>query len=215
MGNDDVFRTGFFLFDEMMGFLPGRVHLVVGRCDLGFHLLDRLVSLSAFSGRDVRYIDGAHRANPFSMASVLRSRRVDPYGPLNRVRIARAFTAHQMDSLIRTRLDGGDLILVTAMDSLFSDPQVPDDEGKGMLDNCMEVLEEKAKGGSCVVIAAMGAGRGGELVQRMRSRVSGWVTLHDRPGNRVRVVVQGGGWRDLRMVDPFQYLLEDFAAEAA
>jgi hypothetical protein len=110
---------------------PASLNLLVGRTDLNFRILDRLAVLHAAAGGNVYYVDGAGRSNPFSMAQVLRgfrsdppaswtepersegrpdeesekrgltTRRADPYGPLSRINIARAFTAHQLDSLVR------------------------------------------------------------------------------------------------------------------
>ena len=63
--------------------------------------------------------------------------------------------------------------------------------------------------------AASGKGRGKELVQEMRGEVFRWTTIHSRPGGGMRIVTQGGIWKDIGMADPFQYMLDDFVAEAS
>ncbi len=213
-----VYNTGFFLFDRMIGaFLPGRIYLLVGDNSLCFHLLDRLGALAASAGCEVRYVDGGHRVNPFSMASVLRARMIDPGEALERIHIARAFTAYQMDSLIRSGLptEGTDMVLISAIDRMLCDPEVELDAAKGMLANWMETLHQLAEKGTCVVITATGKGNGGELIQDMREKVFRWTTIQGRPGGGMRIVTQGGIWKDISMVDPFQYMLDDFVAEAS
>ena len=213
-----IYNTGFFLFDRMIGgFLPGRIYLLVGDNSLCFHLLDRLGALAASAGCEVRYVDGGHRVNPFSMASVLRARRVDPGPALERVHIARAFTAYQMDTIIRSGLppEGTDMVLISAIDRMLCDPEVELDAAKGMLANWMESLREIAERGACVVITATGKGNGRELIQDMRGEVFRWTTIQNRPGGGMRIVTQGGIWKDISLVDPFQFMLDDFVAEAS
>jgi len=209
------FSTGLSVFDELFGeFRPGRLHLLVGHTELNFHLLDRIGVLSAESGDNVYYVDGTHRINPFSMASILRARRIDPTPTLRRIKIARAFTAHQMDALVRGSAPEADpfpdLLLVSAMDHLLSDPEVDEEEGQGMLENCLRTVEGMARQGSCVVLAALGDGRGSDLLQRMVGNVWKWASLKRRGGGRIKIINQDGRWVDFRPLPPTQTSLDDF-----
>jgi hypothetical protein len=223
---------------------PASLNLLVGRTDLNFRILDRLAVLHAAAGGNVYYVDGAGRSNPFSMAQVLRgfrsdppaswtepersegrpdeesekrgltTRRADPYGPLSRINIARAFTAHQLDSLVREALPSvrpkPTLAIVTGIDSLFSDPEVKDDEASGMLENCMEALEGITRAGCSVLLGATGGSRSGELLGILGARATKWASLKERPGGRIRIVVRDGRWTDFVPIHPMQTLLDDF-----
>ncbi|MGA1821076.1 MAG: hypothetical protein ACMUIG_00955 [Thermoplasmatota archaeon] len=217
------YTTGFTVFDNLFGeFSPGRIHLLVGRTDLNFHLLDRLGILSAEGGASVYYIDGTHRINPFSMAKILRAMRIDPSDALRRTRVSRAFTAHQMDTLVRISAPSADpppdLLVVSAMDHLFSDSEVDPDEARGMLENCLQVLSDMSSKGVCVVLAAMGGGRGSDLLQVMSGSSSKWASLRNRGRGRIKIVTREGKWADFRPLPPMQTILDDFldhAPEAA
>jgi len=212
---DDPVRCGIRAFDSVFGgFVPGRINLLIGRCDLNFMILDRLSVAHASCGGTVYYVDGAMRCNPFSMARVLRSRRSDPSGPLSRILIARAFTAHQMDALVREALPAvrpaPSLAIVSGLDSLLSDAEVKDDEAAGMLGNCAASLEAIAALGPAVVVAATGGARGADLLRVIGPMAEKWASLKERPGKRVRIVVKEGRWTDFVPVPPFQTILDDF-----
>jgi len=215
--SEPKFTTGLSLFDGLFGpFLPGSIYLLVGRTGLTFSLIDRLVVSSAQRGMSTYYMDGGYRADPFAMARVLRMQRADPRRALEKVMIARAFTAYQMDTLVTEGLKQvqppPDLLIVSSLDSLLSDPEVGLDEARGMAKNCMEALREAASGGTCVVMAVMGGPRESELFPVLTQHCTGWASFKNRPGNRVRVVTRGGAWTDIAPMHPFQTMLEEFSA---
>jgi hypothetical protein len=194
------------------------MYLLVGRTGLNRHIIDRLAVLSAHRGDSTYYIDGGHRADPFAMARVLRMQRQDPRPVLEKVHIARAFTAYQMDSLIRESLSElpspPDLLIVSAIDSLFSDPEVDIKEAKGMLANCMAALKRMTERGTCVMISAYGGSRESELLAYISPHCINWASLTDRFPTRVRIVTRGGLWQDFTPLHPFQTMLEDFDASS-
>ncbi|MBN1390962.1 MAG: hypothetical protein JXA22_10015 [Candidatus Thermoplasmatota archaeon] len=212
---DTSYRTGVTVFDDLFGPMhPGNIYLLVGRTGLNRHITDRLAVIGAQRGGRIYYIDGGYGADPFSMARILRMQRGDPRHVLERVMIARAFTAYQMDSLVRESLQDlpspPDLLIVSAMDSLFSDPEVDPEEARGMLENCMSVLNENAGKGACIVISASGGSRESEVLSRISPYCSNWASLTDRFPSRVRIVTRGGLWQDFTPLHPFQTMLEDF-----
>ncbi|MEA3558222.1 MAG: hypothetical protein U9R75_03115 [Candidatus Thermoplasmatota archaeon] len=215
-----IYTTGFPVFDDIFGpMISGDLHLIVGRTRLNHDLVDRTAVLAASRGDSVYYIDGGHGADPFSMARVLRMQRKDPRSVLERIMIARAFTAYQMDSLIREGVrslqEPPDLLIISSLDSLFSDPEVDIREAKGMMRNCMTVLRETADRGACVLISAVGGGRESELLALMSPVCSNWASLAKRSGNRVRIVTRGGRWRDLVPLHPFQTMIEDYSSRGS
>lgn len=216
----DGFITGLSAFDDLFGPMrSGDLHLVVGRTSLNRNLVDRASVLAASRGCSVYYIDGGHRADPFSMARVLRMQRRDPRSVLERIMIARAFTAYQMDSLIREKLselnDVPDLLVISSMDSLFSDPEVDIEEAKAMVRNCMEALRGIADRGACVLISAVGGGRESDLLAFISPSCSNWASLTNRFANRVRMVTRGGEWRDFVPLHPFQTIIEDYGSQGS
>jgi hypothetical protein len=214
------YRTGFTVFDDLFGpFRSGSVNLLVGRTELNFQILDRLGVLSAEKGSSVYYVDGTHRINPFSMARILRAMRIDPSIPLRRIKVARAFTAHQMDSLIRNSAPRADpppdLLIVSAFDRLLSDEEVDPEEASGMLENCLKVLREMTDAGTCVVLASLGGGRGSDLLQVMGERSDRWASLRNRGRGRVKIINHDGRWVDFRPLPPTQTILDDFLGRGA
>jgi hypothetical protein len=207
--------TGLSIFDDLFGpFTRGDIHLLVGRTDLTYSLMDRLIVNTARKGEAAYYIDGGHRADPFAMARVLRMQRTDPREMLRKVMIARAFTAYQMDSLINGSLkelsETPPLLMISALDRMFSDPEVETEAAKGMIANCMETLDTMASRGSCVVIAAYGGSRGSDLMPLITPHCSNWVSIRNRQKGRIRLIVKGGRWTDIAPIHPYQTMIDDF-----
>ncbi|MFO8050920.1 MAG: hypothetical protein R6V01_04395 [Thermoplasmatota archaeon] len=216
----DGYITGLSAFDDLFGPLrKGELYLIVGRTSLNRNLVDRAAVLAASRGDPVHYLDGGQRADPFSMARLLRMQRRDPRSVLERIMIARAFTAYQMDSLIRERVEeleeAPDLLVVSSMDALFSDPEVDADEARAMVSNCMASLRETADRGACVLILAVGGSRGSELLALISPICANWASLTNRFGNRVRMVTRGSQWRDFVPLHPFQTMLEDYGSRGS
>jgi hypothetical protein len=219
MDEEDV-RSGIRAFDSVFGSIRGgSLNLLIGRTELNFRIVDRLAVWCASEGDPVYYVDGAGRSNPFTMASVLRGLRRDPYGVLSRINIARAFTAHQMDALVRESLPSvrpaPALAIVSGIDTLFSDSEVKDDEAEGMLRNCVASLEALSRSGTAVLVAATGGARAGEFLRIAGPRALKWASLKERPGGRVRIVVKDGRWVDFVPIPPLQTVIDDFGGGAA
>lgn len=77
--------------------------------------------------------DAANRFNPYALAASLRSHGLDR-SVLRRVLVSRCFTCHQLEALVRDRLDqvarhwGASLALVSGVGALLYDPEVPASE---------------------------------------------------------------------------------------
>jgi hypothetical protein len=74
-------------------------------------------------------VDAANRFDPYSLVREARARGLAPREALSRVRVARAFTCHQLMRLLAESLPAhlkpGSLVLVLGPVSLFYDEQVP------------------------------------------------------------------------------------------
>lgn len=84
----------------------------------------------ALRGRRVLYLDAANSFNPYALARLLRRHRLDR-GLLRNVLVSRAFTCHQLEALVRDRLDPAvrrhcaDTVLVSDAGALLYDEEVP------------------------------------------------------------------------------------------
>jgi hypothetical protein len=74
-------------------------------------------------------VDAANRFDPYRLVREAARRRLAPQAALSRVRVARAFTSHQLVRLLEESfpagLESGSLVLVLGPVSLFYDEQVP------------------------------------------------------------------------------------------
>jgi len=74
-------------------------------------------------------VDAANRFDPYGLVREAARRRLSPQAALSRVRVARAFTSHQLVRLLEetfpASLAPGSLVLVLGPVSLFYDEQVP------------------------------------------------------------------------------------------
>ncbi len=74
-------------------------------------------------------VDAANRFDPYRLVREAARRNLPPQEALLQVRVARAFTSHQLVRLLQetfpARLESGSLVLVLGPVSLFYDEQVP------------------------------------------------------------------------------------------
>jgi len=77
----------------------------------------------------VLVVDAANRFDPYRLVREAGARNLSPQEALTRVRVARAFTSHQLVRLLTetfpAKLSPGSLVLVLGPVSLFYDEQVP------------------------------------------------------------------------------------------
>ncbi len=106
---------------------PGRSVLLWGE-----HLRPLAAAAAAWGatrGTPVLVVDAANRFDPYGLVREARGRGLAPQEALNRVRVARAFTCHQLVRLLAEivppALEPGCLVLVLGPVSLFYDEQVP------------------------------------------------------------------------------------------
>jgi hypothetical protein len=86
-------------------FAPGTATRLVGPSDLVPGFLTFLLAAVASGERTVTLRDGANRCAPYSIATLGRRWGTPAEELLGRIRLARAFTAHQMVTLIETWAD--------------------------------------------------------------------------------------------------------------
>jgi hypothetical protein len=106
---------------------PGRAVLLWGE-----HLRSLAAAAAAWGvarGAPVLVVDAANRFDPYQLVREAAVGRLSPRETLARVRVARAFTSHQLVRLLQETfpavLAPGSLVLVLGPVSLFYDEQVP------------------------------------------------------------------------------------------
>jgi hypothetical protein len=109
-------------------FTPGRATRLVGPADLVPGFLSFLLAAVATAERTVTLRDGANRCAPYAIAALGRRWGAVPEELLGRIRLARAFTAHQMVTMIETWVDDEIAEAVPADLWVASDPALLFDE---------------------------------------------------------------------------------------
>jgi hypothetical protein len=102
---------------------PARKVLLFGHG--GYRLATYVIARAACERRQVRFICGDNRFNPYAVSRFAKSRGVRPEAALRSVLIARAFTAYQLSELVN-RLDPSttDLVVISGPCSSFFDEDV-------------------------------------------------------------------------------------------
>lgn len=96
----------------------------------------------------VIWVDGGNVIDPLLLLRLLRSGRQSPRGALDRIILARAFTAYQMSAIIEGRLrdrtveESPSLVIVSSLGELFQDPDVDRRESRELLSRALDVLQD-------------------------------------------------------------------------
>ncbi|MEM2002092.1 MAG: hypothetical protein QXT77_05570 [Candidatus Methanomethylicaceae archaeon] len=97
-------------------------------------------------GSPIIFIDGGNSFSPYAIAEIVRKHGFDPKEVLKMVYVSRAFTAHQLSSLVMEKLEPfaeeieANFVLVSDIASLFFHRDLPDSEARGLfLSICMKL----------------------------------------------------------------------------
>jgi hypothetical protein len=105
--------------------------------DLGTTLAGRVV----LTGRTVLYVDGANAFDPYILSALAKETGQSPKALMQRLYLTRAFTCHQLETLIVERLPGAiaryhpGLVVISGWSHLFHDENVPAREAFRLLQN--------------------------------------------------------------------------------
>ncbi len=92
--------------DRILGaFEPGKVTLIDSGSDFVFHLTTLLCVRAVMEGQDVVFVDGGNSVDPHGMVGLGKRAGLTRNEVLPRVQVARAFTCHQMTTLLLDVLD--------------------------------------------------------------------------------------------------------------
>jgi len=147
-------QADFFPLLDVPGFPAGRP---VRKALLVGERPDSLtVYLSAFAaslGFQVLVADGANSFDPYVVSKFARKERLQPDELLRKIRVARAFTCHQLSTLIRERLDpvvspgGPCLVVFLGPCTMFFDEDVPGEEASLLFRKVLAKVQEMSERG--------------------------------------------------------------------
>jgi hypothetical protein len=108
---------------------PARLCLVYGT-SLVFKLANYLILQKLAQEETVVFLDGGNRFDPYRITEAARIMGQSPEEFLRRIKISRAFTCHQMESLIKkarlaVRRLNGSLVVLSGFLNTFYDEDVP------------------------------------------------------------------------------------------
>ncbi len=121
--------------------------------DLGTGLAAR----AALGGQRVLYLDGANAFDPYIPARMAREAGLDPRPVLDRLFISRAFTCHQLETLLADRLEPAvrarrpGLVVISGWGHLFHDENVPLREAMRLLESTVAAVRRLAERGTPVL----------------------------------------------------------------
>jgi hypothetical protein len=121
--------------------------------DLGTNLAGRAL----IEGQTVLYIDGANAFDPYAVTRLAPAVGQSPRGLLERLRLSRPFTCHQMETLIAERLPAAlvryrpGLVVVSGWSRLFHDENIPAREALRLFQNTARYLHRLAAAGQPIL----------------------------------------------------------------
>jgi hypothetical protein len=121
--------------------------------DLGTTLAGRVI----LGGRPVLYVDGANAFDPYILSTLARDARQPPKVVMQRLHLTRAFTCHQLETLIVERLPSAithyrpGLVVISGWSHLFHDENVPAREAFRLLQNTARQIRLLAGAGQPIL----------------------------------------------------------------
>ena len=121
--------------------------------DLGTTLAGRVI----LSGHTVLYVDGANAFDPYILSRLARQAGQPPKAVMQRLRLSRAFTCHQLETLIVERLPSAithfrpGLVVISGWSHLFHDENVPTREAFRLLQNTVRQIRSLTEAGQPIL----------------------------------------------------------------
>lgn len=121
--------------------------------DLGTTLAGRVV----LAGRAVLYVDGANAFDPYILSALAKEVGQPPKAVMQRLYLTRAFTCHQLETLIVERLPGAiaryrpGLVVISGWSHLFHDENVPAREAFRLLQNTARRIRSLTEAGQPIL----------------------------------------------------------------
>ena len=207
--------------DRILGsFDAGKVTLIDSGSDFVFHLTTLLCVRAVMESHDVVFLDGGNSVDPHGMVAIGKRIGLTRDEILPRVHVARAFTCHQMTTLILDMLDkkleetGAGLAILACLPTMYLDEDVERIEAHQLFQRSMRAVR-RLVGEREVVGLVTNAG-----LAKLNHRRSIRRQLYEGADRVIRVLHRKGGVQIERLdtgtaewyaaVPPNQMTLDDF-----
>ena len=110
-------------------------------------------------GTDVVFVDGGNTFRLYKVSRLAQIHQLNPRNVLERIHIARAFTAYQLTSLIMDKMEATvkrlrvKLVVVSDIAGLFMDKDIPDEEARRLFSHVTAYLSTFARENDAVLVA--------------------------------------------------------------
>jgi hypothetical protein len=188
---------------------PGEATVWVGSPATLDPLLELFYAGVARAGGRLSLIEGANRFQPYRIGETGRSLGIDPGRLLDRIRLARAFTAYQLVALVdgwasEARRRRPTVLVGHDLPALFETAEVPEDERAPLLTHVAETLRATLRAVPVPLVLTLTRGfsefpgltdRGPRLFDLIRvgARRDDWKLEALRDGSRLTVVPRPAG----------------------
>ena len=131
-------------------FAPGEATLWTGPSLAVEPILELVYAGSARAGRRISLVEGANRFHPYRIGELGRALGIDAGETLERIRLARAFTAYQLVALVdgwaaEVRRHPADLLIGHDLPALFANDEIPLEERTELLRHVARTLAVVAR----------------------------------------------------------------------
>jgi hypothetical protein len=146
-------RTSVPTLDAFFGGLRQGCMTLVDSSDRMVFDLTHILCVNAVStlGRDVVWVDGGNCVDPYELGRICKRFGLDRTEVLDGIRVARAFTAYQLVSLIDERLEDevrrtrAGMIIVSCLPDMFQDREIRWSESYQLIKRCVERLHDLSR----------------------------------------------------------------------
>lgn len=208
------------VLDGFLGdFPPGQIVLLDSGTAFVQTVVLQAAAMALLQGEEVVYVDGGNSLNPHHLVNVGRPLGLPREEALRRVHVARAFTVHQMATLLMESLEPvlvetqASLLILAHLPELFLDEEVPTKEAYHLLRRSMEAVRDLTRARQLVtIITNVGIARlhrRRPLARVLHQGVDRVVRFLPRRGY-VIAEIPGGGRLEYRPVAPNQRTLDEF-----
>lgn len=210
-------------FDALDLVRPGRVLLLDVAAPQGHRLAMDLLAGALATHRPAFVVDGANWLDVYRLGEAAERHGVSRADALGNVRVARGFTAYQLQSLVEDALprrlaeeDAG-LVLAPGLPDLYQDQDLQRDEGRVLLERSLAALRAEAEARAVPVVVTnttLPPHRKGLMRRALEAGVHARVALLPAPHDGLRLLLPDG--RPVLAPRPGtrQRLLEEYGAEA-
>lgn len=135
---------------------PARLCLIWG-APLVFRLSNYLILRHLARGETVMFLDGGNTFDPYRITEAAKILGRGPRDFLNRIKISRAFTCHQMEALLQrtgwaVKRFNSSLVVISGFLGTFYDEDVPDREATRLFRSSLRRILNLSQNGACVLV---------------------------------------------------------------